>query len=308
VPLFKEGIREDVILRWQAEGMPRDRSLSSLFTIDAREEIQPALDPRPRIKEWPIGPAHLNLYATRLDPGDPDRLPGDWQERFKEWSSQDQTIMLRVHRGLYQTLGVGNWRGFEEVNFLLKDNPRLVHQLLETQAHFAVQLVQKILSEVNVDAAIFSEPISDNNGPLISPKMFAEFGAASYLPLLDLLRANGVKTIIFRSYANARILLPVVVEWGFNCLWACEENFGDMEYRRIRREFGRDLRLIGGIDVDVLRQDKAAIRRELLARVPHLLDDGGFIPLADGRIRENVSYPNYCYYRELLEQLVLEAA
>jgi hypothetical protein len=79
-----------------------------------------------------------------------------------------------------------------------------------------------------------------------------------------------------------------------------------MEYGAIRREFGRDLRLIGGIDVDVLRQDKEKIRREVMEKVPPLLSEGGYVPLADGRIRANVPYENYVTYRSLLEEVVQE--
>jgi hypothetical protein len=77
-----------------------------------------------------------------------------------------------------------------------------------------------------------------------------------------------------------------------------------MDYEDIRREYGRDLRLVGGIDVDALRQDHAAIRRELLQKVPPLLADGGFIPLADGRVRPIVPYENYVTYRKLLAEVV----
>ena len=42
------------------------------------------------------------------------------------------------------------------------------------------------------------------------------------------------------------------------------------------------------------------IRREIMEKVPPLLDSGGYIPLADGRVREDVLYENYLYYRELL--------
>ena len=76
-----------------------------------------------------------------------------------------------------------------------------------------------------------------------------------------------------------------------------------MAYRRLRREFGRDLRLIGGIDLDVLLRDKRAIRREIMFKVPPLLEQGGYIPLADGRVRENVPFENYVYYRRLLEKV-----
>jgi uroporphyrinogen decarboxylase len=76
-----------------------------------------------------------------------------------------------------------------------------------------------------------------------------------------------------------------------------------MDYRDLRREFGRDLRLIGGIDLDTLRRDKEAVRREVEEKVPPLVADGGYVPLADGRVRADVPYENYVYYRELLQKV-----
>jgi uroporphyrinogen decarboxylase len=96
-------------------------------------------------------------------------------------------------------------------------------------------------------------------------------------------------------------LIPSILKWGFNCLWACEVNTAAMDYRELRKELGRDLRLIGGIDLDVLRQGKEAIKREIEEKVPALLADGGYLPLADGRVRDDVPFENYAYYRRLLE-------
>jgi hypothetical protein len=76
-----------------------------------------------------------------------------------------------------------------------------------------------------------------------------------------------------------------------------------MDYRSIRQDFGRDLRLIGGIDLDALRKDKKTIRREIELKVPPLIKDGGYVPLADGRVREDVPFENYVYYRELLQKI-----
>jgi uroporphyrinogen decarboxylase len=86
-------------------------------------------------------------------------------------------------------------------------------------------------------------------------------------------------------------------------LWACEVNVEAMDYRDLRREFGRHLRLIGGIDLDALRQDKEAIRREVEEKVPPLVTDGGYVPLADGRVRVDVPFENYVFYRKLLERV-----
>jgi uroporphyrinogen decarboxylase len=94
-----------------------------------------------------------------------------------------------------------------------------------------------------------------------------------------------------------------MLKFGMNCLWACETNAEAMDYRSLRKEFGRDLRLIGGIDLDVLREGKDAIRREVEEKVPPLLEQGGYVPLADGRVRVDIPFENYVYYRELLEKV-----
>ena len=42
---------------------------------------------------------------------------------------------------------------------------------------------------------------------------------------------------------------------------------------------------------------------ELEKWVPPLLGDGGYIPLADGRVRKDMPFENYAYYRRLLKQV-----
>jgi len=134
--------------------------------------------------------------------------------------------------------------------------------------------------------------------------MYAEIVLPSYDPVLEVLARRGVEAIIFISWANPRRLLPAIIERGFNCLWAYEANPQAMDYRELRREFGPGLRLIGGIDLDVLRQDKDAIRREVEEKVPPLLADGGYIPMLDGRVRADVPFENYVFYKRLLEKLI----
>ena len=200
-------------------------------------------------------------------------------------------------------MGVEGWARFRQAIYLLKDDPAFVGDALAIIGEFAANLAQRILAEVEVDAAIFSEPIGGNDRPLLSPRDYQSFVLSSYQPVLDVLKRHGVKTIILRTYANARLLVPTILQWGFNCLWACEVNVAAMDYRDLRQEFGRDLRLIGGLDLDVLRLDQEAIRREIEEKVPSLLAQGGYIPLADGRVRPDVPFSNYAYYRQTLEQV-----
>jgi hypothetical protein len=300
-PLFEDGIREEVLQRWQTQGMSKKDKLESLFVFDQRVEIEPNLDPIPNPSRWPKSMDGVTKLSARLDPDDPQRLSYGWEKKLVEWNSRDYPLLLRVHRGYFLSMGVHGWRRFTDAIQLLVDEPNLVESWMNIYSEFTCRLVERILHEVQVDAALFSEPIGGNHGPLISPSMYTSFVLTSYQPILEVLNSFGVKTIIYRTYANTRALLPSVVKAGFNCLWACECNPQAMDYREIRLEFGRDLRLIGGIDSDSLRQTQQDIYRAVMEVVPPLLEDGGYIPLADGRVREDVSFENYKYYRKLLE-------
>jgi hypothetical protein len=303
VPYFEEGIRPEVLNVWRTQGLAKDADLSLMFPSDRRERMDVNLKPRPELISKLDKITDLKKFRRRLDPYDKKRLPKQWSKRVNAWQTREHALMLHVHRGFFLTMGVSDWRTFTEVMSLLMDQPDVVHNRMEIQAEFAARLADRVLQEVEIDAAVFSEPIGGNDRPLISPQMYEAFVLKSYEPVLEILRRHKVATIIFQTFANARILIPSILKCGFNCLWACEVNIKAMDYGSLRREFGRDLRLIGGIDLDALRKDKAAIRKEIEEKVPPLIADGGYVPLADGRVREDVPFDNYAYYRQLLERV-----
>ena len=303
VPYFEEGLRDEVLERWRGQGLPADADLSEMFHTDRRERLEINIEPLPAFEQWPTSRRDLDDLRRRLDPTDPARYPDDWQARVEGLRSRDHVVELLVHRGFFLSMGVRDWRRFERVIYMLSDSPALVHEILAIWGEFAVGLIEHVLDQVDIDYAVFSEPIGGRDGPLMSPSMYASFVLASYGPVLDALRARGVETICLVTYANGRLLVPSILKAGFNCLWACEAYVKSMDYLDLRRQFGRDLRLIGGIDLDVLLLDKPAIRREVTTKVPPLLAQGGYIPLADGRVRENVPLENYVYYREVLEEV-----
>ena len=303
VPYFEEGIRKDVLRAWRTQGLASAADLAEMFPSDHRERMQVDLEPRPKLVAKLDKITNLKKFQRRLNPADKKRLPRKWSRCVREWQSRDHVLMLYVHRGFFLTMGVGDWRSFADVMVLLMDQPDVVNKRMQIQGEFAARLTDRILEVVDVDAVVFSEPIGGNDRPLISPQMYEKFVLKNYEPVLEVLRHHKVATICFQTFANARILIPSILKWGFNCLWACEVNIDAMDYRSLREEFGRDLRLIGGIDLDALREDKESIRREIEEKVPPLIEEGGYIPLADGRVRADVPFENYAYYRRLLAKV-----
>ena len=65
-----------------------------------------------------------------------------------------------------------------------------------------------------------------------------------------------------------------------------------------------ELLLWGGIDKRVLALDRKAIDRELNAKLPPLLSEGGYIPTLDHLAPPDIPYANWLYYLERKKRLL----
>jgi len=90
---------------------------------------------------------------------------------------------------------------------------------------------------------------------------------------------------------------------GVTCHWPLEVAAG-MDPVQLRRRYGRDLALAGGIDKRALTGDKSQIERELRYRLPPLLETGGYIPCVDHTVPPDVPYENFMYYLDLKRKIM----
>ncbi len=70
----------------------------------------------------------------------------------------------------------------------------------------------------------------------------------------------------------------------------------------MRRHYGRELRIFGGINKLVLEEGPEAIDAEIARRKP-LMAEGGFVPLPDHLLTPDTSLDNTRYYLERIREL-----
>jgi len=97
-----------------------------------------------------------------------------------------------------------------------------------------------------------------------------------------------------------------LIEAGINGLWISNILNAGMEYAALRKTFGPDIALIGGIDAAALSQDENAVRKTVEETVPPLLEGGRYLPCLDDRPRNNISFAQYRLFRRLLEEIGLK--
>ena len=277
--------------------------IKDMFLSDRSLEIDLDFDPLSYSSNFPKNHSDISKLQKRLRKLDLNKI---WKRKKKNYdinNNVDQVIFLKVHRGFFLDIGIHDWEGFNDALIFIVENPGLVKESMYIQCEFISKYLEIVLKNIDVDAVIFNEPIGGNAGPLISPEMYEELALKFYRNIIEQISAFGINNLIIRSYANIKLMIPSILKYGFNTLWACESENDAMDYIKLRNEYGINLKLIGGIDLDKFRYGKESIKNEVVAKVPLLLRSGGYIPLADGRIRKDISFSNYIYYRKLLEEI-----
>ena len=84
------------------------------------------------------------------------------------------------------------------------------------------------------------------------------------------------------------------MEAGLNTMFPFEVN-GCGHPGELLDEYGKDLRIVGGVDKMKLREGKEAIKKYLESLAPYV-ERGGFIPHCDHRVPADVPFANYLHY------------
>ncbi len=259
-------------------------------------------DPRtmPMYLDQPVKDrATWNEYKKRLDPDTPERWPSDWS-----------TYVAKINAGDYPViLGVGSffgflreWMGLVELLHTFYDDPNLVDDMMETVLHLEIEVIKRTVKDIRVDQAAFWEDMCYKSGPLISPAMFRKHMVPRYKQITDLLRRNGVDIIWLDSDGNVDALLPLWLECGINYIAPMEVAAGN-DVVAMRKTYGTDLIIGGGIDKRALAKGKGEVRSEVMSKVPFLLEKGGYFPAVDHAVPPDVPFENYCYYIELMRDV-----
>ncbi|MBD3182137.1 hypothetical protein GF312_07590 [Candidatus Poribacteria bacterium] len=264
------------------------------------------------LKEGSIGGARMSMdqylrfpvenlddfreLKKRYDPTDPERYPQNWQDKIPQWNNREHVLIpgLNCCTGFY---GVArNWVGTENLSLAFYDQPKLCEEMFEFIADFVIAVTTPILKEVKFDYFNFFEDLAFKSAPLVGPKSFRKFIFPHYKRTIEHLKKHGVRYISLDSDGNTEVLIPMFLEMGVDAHWPFERA-ADMDPIRIKKQYGKQLRVWGGVDKREIAKGKKYIDGVMRELAP-LIENGGFIPTLDHTFPPDISWDNFCYYIE----------
>ena len=342
VPLWDlEGITEGAVRQWCIDGFPPGRDVREFIRFDPYEKLPLGTGPIPsfvtRVVEedeetittidpfgFTVRTAKAHAVAPiiyhyvkgsvetfedwqemkkRYDPNDIRRLPTSWGEELLEhYRNLDHPLSLNLVWGPGRGPKNGYMLGQDEFLHALHDHPKLVHDIFDFWADFLIELAGKLVETVPVDFVWLSEDgMAYKNSTMVGPEMFREFWHPYMKRVTDFLRGHGVQAIGHYTSGNITPLIPSFLDAGINLLGPLEVA-ADMDAVALRKEYGRDLLLMGNIGRAALMSGPDAVEEEFNAKVPWLMEQGGYIPAIDDMILPDISFESMMKYVELVRE------
>ena len=246
------------------------------------------------------------------------KTPDDWQrvkaERFRRDDPARKVDVEAIRkarppeRDYPLGVGTGSMIGkvrdmltFEGLAYATYDYPEMVEDMVETACLLVEDFLDQVLGRIDFDYASGWEDICFNKGPIVSVPFFREVVTPRYKRIGDRLHAHGIDIWYTDCDGDVRPILPYLLEGGINCLFPFEVN-SCAHPAELLNEYGKDLRIMGGVDKIELGKGPKAIKAYLETLVP-LVERGGYIPFCDHRCPPNVPQENYLYYLDLKEKM-----
>jgi uroporphyrinogen decarboxylase len=244
--------------------------------------------------------------------------PDDWkrckEERFRRDDPARKLNIAKLIERHPETrdyplgVGTGSMIGkirdmltFEGLAYACYDYPDMVEDMVEQCCLLVEDFLDQVLPHFRFDFASGWEDICFKNGPIVSLDFFTQVVVPRYKRIGRKLRAAGIDLWYTDCDGDVRPLLPGFLESGINCLFPYEVN-SCVHPRALLDEYGRDLRIMGGIDKLEMIKGQAAIKAYLESVEP-LVARGGYIPFCDHRCPPDVNENDYLYYLDLKERM-----
>jgi uroporphyrinogen decarboxylase len=247
--------------------------------------------------EGPVKDARSwEAMKERLRPDTPERFPANWSEMKAQFEVADVPSWVGglpcgffgAPRELF---------GLEALLTNFHDQPRLMHDVMDTLCDLWCEVFSRVARETRVDFMFVWEDMCYRNGPLISPRHFREFMLPRYKRLTATLRQAGIPLMLVDTDGNFDQLIPLFIEGGIDFAIPYEVQSG-MDIRQIRRDFPT-LGICGGVEKSIPTKPAAEQEAEL-ARIAAVLKTGRFLPHSDHGVPPHVPYRQYVdFYRKL---------
>lgn len=242
-----------------------------------------------------------------IDTGEPFFKSFDWPSYLDEdfddlrtkaeklYNQTDYAIVGNLYVHLFaaaQTL-----RGFENFMMDLMADKPMAHRLLSRQVEAYLPRIDKYIEAVGPYVQIIqvNDDLGAQNGPQIAPELYREMVKPYHKKLWRYIKEKSQKPLLLHSCGSIYELIPDLIEMGIDALNPVQVSAANMDTKRLKKEFGKDITFWGGgCDTQTVLPYKTVndVKEEVRKRIDDLAPGGGFVFCQVHNIQADVPVEN----------------
>ena len=205
-------------------------------------------------------------YYKAPDPNKPGNF-SEWESDLKE-KSGEFLVWPSGYMGIYErTFHLTGWENFMA---LMASDRDLLEELLDKVVEYKIEVAKKTV-QLGFKLAHTGDDLGAQQGGIFSEKMFREVLLPRMKRHWKVFTDAGIP-IMLHSCGNITAYIPYLLEIGLSVLEPCQPAM-DLGY--LKREFGKHLVFMGGIDTQALPFINAEQTKEMTRNTIRTLGQGG---------------------------------
>ncbi len=141
-------------------------------------------------------------------------------------------------------------RGIQQTFVDLAQNPKIVEFIRDRVVNYFVEYNPKVFEAADgeVDMFMMGDDVGGQRGPLLSPEMWRRYFKDGFRTYVDIAHKYGLK-VMYHTCGDVYALIPDFIDCGLDMLQSLQTQATNMDIKRLKQEFGKDLSFQGGMDI-----------------------------------------------------------
>ncbi len=141
-------------------------------------------------------------------------------------------------------------RGIQQTFIDLAMNPKIIEAIRDHIIQYFIEYDHRVFktAEGEIDVFMMGDDMGGQTGPLLSLDSWRKFFKKGFKTYVDIAHQYGIP-VMYHTCGDVYKLIPDFIECGLDILQALQPRATNMDIKRLKQEFGKDLAFQGAMDI-----------------------------------------------------------